>query len=138
MYTGMINVLLIDNNVSFRQALGKILKSQFPFIAIKEAYDEASGLDKTHTFLPHLVFLDLNLPGGDMLELISKIKRINPDIIIIVFTSYDLPEYRAAIHESGADYFFPKDSWTGEEILALVKSELPEQDIDFHGIAGSA
>ena len=33
-----------------------------------------------------------------------------PDIIMVILTSYDLPEYRQAARESMADYFVPKGS----------------------------
>lgn len=124
----MVRVLIVDSNTAFCQALGKILQSRFPSITIKEAYDSATGLEKTKTFLPHLVFMDPHLPKNDILELISKIKNVNTEIIVIIFADYDLPEYKTAIHQSGADYYFQKDSWTGEELLALVQSILTKQD----------
>jgi DNA-binding NarL/FixJ family response regulator len=37
-------------------------------------------------------------------------KKNYPDIIIVILTSFDLPEYRQAARESTADYFVPKGS----------------------------
>jgi len=128
-HTDMVRVLIVNSNTAYCQALGKILRSGFPSIAIKEAHDGVTGLEKTKAFLPHLVFMDPHLLKRDKLELISKIKNVNTEVIVIIFADYDLPEYKAAIHQSGADYFFQKDSWAGEEILALVHSVLTKPDI---------
>ena len=44
-----------------------------------------------------------------------------PEIIVVILTSYDLPEYRQAAEQSKADHFMTKDSPT-QGFLALVES----------------
>jgi DNA-binding NarL/FixJ family response regulator len=56
--------------------------------------------------------------------LTKRIKARYPDIIVIILTGYDLPEYRE-FSSQYADYFFSKDSSTTENIFTLVKSILP-------------
>jgi len=91
-------------------------------------------LQKIDLRRPDLIFMDIKLPGESGLELTRKIKTDHPTIIIIILTSYDLPEYREAAREHGADYFLSKGSSTGEEILALVESILSGADNDFDGL----
>ncbi|MGZ3539371.1 MAG: response regulator, partial [Thermodesulfobacteriota bacterium] len=57
-----------------------------------------------------IVFMDIRLPGENGLELTKKIKQNYPDIIIVILTSYDLPEYRQAALKRLADCFVPKGS----------------------------
>jgi len=74
---------------------------------------ERPFFNKIDSFHPKIVFMDVRLPGENGLELTKKIKKIKknyPDIIIVILTSYDLPEYRQAVRESMADYFVPKGS----------------------------
>jgi len=52
--------------------------------------------------------MDIRLPGENGLELTKRIKMNYPDIIMVILTSYALPEYRQAARESMADYFVPK------------------------------
>ena len=118
----MKTILMIDDNIHFCQALEKIIKGKLPGVAIEGAADGMGGLEKVKRLLPHLVFIDIHLPGESGLELVRKIKAVNPDTIIVAFTSYDLPEYRSAMGQSGVDHLVPKDAWTGEEMLALVES----------------
>jgi len=77
---------------------------------IEEKPDGENLLNKIDSFHPKIVFMDIRLPGENGLELTKKIKKNYPDIIIIILTSHDLPEYRQAARESMADYFVPKGS----------------------------
>ena len=56
---------------------------------------------------PKIVSMDIRLRGENGLELAKKNYH---DIIIVILTNYDLPEYRQAARESMADYFVPKGS----------------------------
>ena len=50
-----------------------------------------------------------------------KIKSTHAEIVVAMLTSYDLPEYREAAYQSGANYFFAKGISPWEEILTLVR-----------------
>jgi DNA-binding NarL/FixJ family response regulator len=100
------------------------LHDQFPLIDIYEAIDGEEALRKIDTLSPNLIFMDIKLPGENGLELTKKVKARYPNMIVIILTGYDLPEYREASSQY-ADYFFSKDSATTENIFALVESILP-------------
>lgn len=54
---------------------------------------------------PHIVFLDLKMPGIDGITLLRKIKRINPKQIVIILTGYgDLSSVKAAMRLGASDY----------------------------------
>jgi len=93
-------------------------------MAFEEARDGREALQKTSDFLPNLILMDIKLRGESGLALTKQIKDKFPEIIIILLTYYDLPEYRMVAYESGADYFLGKGSSTAEEILRLVDSIL--------------
>jgi DNA-binding NarL/FixJ family response regulator len=118
----MITTLIVEDNASFRQSLVDLLRHRFPSMAIAEAADGIEALQKVRLLAPDLIFMDIRLPGENGLELTKKLKREYPKIIIIVLTSYDLPEYREAASHLGANYFFSKGSSSREEILTVVQS----------------
>jgi DNA-binding NarL/FixJ family response regulator len=91
---------------------------------IEEAKNGMKVLQKIDEFHPNLILMDIKLPGESGLELTKKIKHKFPSTIVIVLTNYDLPEYRVAANESGANHFLGKGSSTAEEILELVDSVL--------------
>lgn len=67
------------------------------------------------------------------LKLTEKIKKLYPEITIIILTNYDLPEYREAGVRFKANHFFSKDSMTHQEVNALVKSILSEKRFKGNG-----
>jgi DNA-binding NarL/FixJ family response regulator len=98
------------------------LRTSFPTIATDEAADGAEALQKVDSFLPDLIFMDIQLPGQNGLELIRKIKAIYPNKIIFILTQHDTPEYRKAAFQSGADCFLIKTSLSRIRLGELVKS----------------
>ena len=123
----MFKTILVEDNPLFRQIIKNNLQDQFPSMDIIEAADGVEALQKIDSHPPNLIFMDIRLPGENGLELTRKIKTNHPDIIIIILTSHDLPEYREAAARDKADYFLSKGSIGTNEIFKLVKSILLEK-----------
>jgi len=115
-------ILMVDDNSPFRQVLKESLQMSFPMVAIDEVADGGEVLRKVDAFLPDLIFMDIKLPGENGLELTKKIKATHPNITIVILTSYDIPEYREAAFQYGADRFLAKVSLNRMELEKLVKS----------------
>ena len=122
----MHKALIVEDNSPFRAMLKEILFSRFPMMSIEEEPDGSELLPRIDVFHPDIVFMDIRLPGENGLKLTKKIKTNYPDIIVVLLTNYDLPEYRQAAIQSKADYFIPKDSAT-QDFLALVESILAKK-----------
>ena len=117
-----LKILIVDDNAPFRQILRESLQTSFPTIAINEVADGAEVLQKVDAFLPDLIFMNIQLPGEDGLQLTKKIKAIYPNMIIFILTQHDTPEYRKAAFQCGANGFFVKTSFSWIRLGALVKS----------------
>lgn len=118
----MFKILIVEDNASFRKSLKEILSARFPSIIILDAADGKEALKKFDMSLPDLIFMDIKLPGESGLELTKRIKTHHPKTVIVILTIHDLPEYREAAYQCGANYFLSKGSSTGKEIVALVES----------------
>lgn len=123
------NILLVEDNVTFRRVLKQSLHECFPCMTIAEAVAGEEALRKIDTLLPNLIFMDINLPGENGLELTRKIKATHPETPIIILTSYDVLEYRQAAYESGADSFLVKGSFTLGELITMVESLISASDV---------
>jgi CheY-like chemotaxis protein len=121
---GSLKVLIVEDSTLFRQLLKETMHDRFPSIEIDEAGDGEEAFQKMETSRPDLIFMDIRLPGENGLELTKKVKAQYPNIVVIILTSYDLPEYRE-FSQRYADYFFSKDSSTAENIFTLIESILP-------------
>lgn len=123
------NILLVEDNVTFRRVLKQSLHECFPCMTIAEAVAGEEALRKIDTLLPNLIFMDIKLPGENGLELTRKIKATHPETPIIILTSYDVLEYRQAAYESGADSFLAKGSFTLGELITMVESLISASDV---------
>ena len=121
----MLRVLIVEDNRIFREAFKKGLLDYFPSMVIEEAANGEEALQKIKEGLPALIFMDIRLPGINGLQLTQKVKKDFPDINIAILTDYDLPEYRQAAVQYGADRFYVKNSLKWDELEALVESISP-------------
>jgi YesN/AraC family two-component response regulator len=96
---------------------------------VGEAADGKEALQKVDSLKPDIIFMDIKLPGENGLELTQRIKAGDPNITVIVLTSYDLLEYRQAASKYGANYFLSKDTST-EELVKLIERILSERGPD--------
>ncbi len=118
----MARVLIVEDNLIFREAFKGRLHDNFPSMVVEEASNGDEALQKVGEAPPDLIFMDVRLPGANGLQLTQEIKKDRPSIHIAILTDYDLPEYRQAAVEYGADRFFVKSSFNWDEVEALVKS----------------
>jgi len=129
----MFNTLLVEDNVSYRRILSDALLLHFPLIGVDEAGNGREALSKVEYQRPDLIFMDIQLPGENGLEVTKEIKRVYNDIVVVILTSNGLPEYREQAFRNGADYFLSKeDDFCMENILtrvdvALTRLAIPDQ-----------
>ena len=128
----MFKILIIDPNGPFRQSLKKVLVSRFSSIIVESVADGDEGLKVVEAFNPQLIFLEIHLPTTSGLDIARQIKAQHPDIILVVLTSNKSPEYEEAAKKSGVEHLVPKDEWTGEDMIVLVRSILADYGIDAH------
>jgi len=121
----MLRVLIVEDNGIFRETFRKGLLEYFPSMLIEEAANGDEALQIIQEGPPHLIFMDIRLPGVNGLQLTQRVKKNFPDINIAILTDFDLPEYRQAAVQYGADRFYVKGSFKWDELEALVKSISP-------------
>jgi DNA-binding NtrC family response regulator len=98
----MHTILLVDDernvHYSFQRALGEAFR-------IVSAFSGEEALQKLHHDKPHLVLLDVKLPGADGLETLQQIKRLDRDVPVILLTAYGTTETAITAMKLGAyDY----------------------------------
>lgn len=115
-----IKILLADDHSVVRHGISLILKEVHDNVSIIHADSFSQVLLKIKEN-PDLVFLDINLPDGNSTKMIEKLRKIKPDLKILMFSAYDEEQYALRYIHAGANGFLNKDS-SDEEILKAVKS----------------
>ena len=116
----MLNVLIIDAYAPFRRTLTAALAAACPFIRMREARSGPEGLRMAAEETPHIICLDIHLPGEDGLDIANQLTALCPQICLIIITSSDLPEYRQAALRAGATHFISKGDETLADILKII------------------
>lgn len=117
-----LKILLVDDHSVVRHGVSVLLKRAFDKVTITQAdsfEDLLTKLNQKHD----LLFLDINLPGGNSTKMIEQIKASQPDLLIMMFSAYDESRYALRYIHAGANGFLNKYS-KDEEIIKAVKSIL--------------
>jgi DNA-binding NarL/FixJ family response regulator len=122
----MIKTLLVDDDPLFRDLVKATLKKLFPEMIVQEAGNAGEAMSRAETLHPDLVFTDISLPGENGLKLTERLKKAYPEIVVIILSGHDAPEYYEAALARGASRFVTKDSLKREEIEAFIRSVFPE------------
>jgi DNA-binding response OmpR family regulator len=126
--TGTFRVLIVDDEAHIVNFLRMGLT--YEGFSVATAEDGPSALEQFHSFKPHLVILDLMLPGIDGLDLADRFRR-DPDILIIMLTARDQVADRVQGLKAGADDYVVKP-FDFEELLARIhavaRRQLATQD----------
>lgn len=123
----VFQALLADDNALFRNFLRNVLIRHFPFMVIAEASNGGRAVALDAELHPQLIFMDIKLPDCNGLDLTRQIKSSNPEVLIYLVTPYDIPEYRVAAIECGADHVIVKGESNEAAIVAMVEATLSGQ-----------
>lgn len=96
------SIYIIDDEKSLAQGLAAGLKKNYRSRVFANAED---GLSAINAEPPDLVLLDIGLPGMDGVEALREIKKIHPEIVVIMITAFeDVETVISAMRHGAYDY----------------------------------
>lgn len=98
-------VLVIDDSMTVREILAGHLATQFQ---VRKATNAAEALEQTAATDFDLIFLDVNLPDRDGLELLAELRERGATGNIVIFTTIDAPHIIQTAFIHGANHYFVK------------------------------
>jgi CheY-like chemotaxis protein len=117
-----LKILIVDDESSLRTLLKAIFLSENSY-QIMEAADGNEAIELINKNKPHVIILDVMMPGQSGFEVCEKIKK-NPDlkdIITIILTAKGQETDKEWAKSVGADYFLSKP-FSPIDLLELVQS----------------
>ena len=120
-------MLVIDDHPLVREGVKKSLTAAgFNCVGEAGSLKEAIAMIALHN--PDVITVDLNLPDGNGLEIISWARKNSPTIAIIVLSLEDDLDLVSAASQSGAQAFISK-SESAEHLVSAIKSVLAQPAI---------
>jgi len=126
----MFKLIIADDEPIIRQHLLKAINWESTgFEIIAEASDGLSLLNKTIELNPDAVLIDIKMPIMSGIEFAKKIKKINPNLKIIVLSGYSDSEYLLELIDSGVSGYILKPFKNEKvvEIFQKLASELTHE-----------
>lgn len=127
--TEQIKVLIVDDDDLLCQILQDLLSQKgFATVAVNSCREAYETVDREKF---HAALIDLNLPDGDGLELLTTFKKNNPECVCFILTGFASMENAVKSLKRGADDFFVKPLVLEELLhhltMALEKKELQQK-----------
>ena len=114
-------IVLADDHVLVRQGLRRILEERGDLEVVGEAKDGLELLDLLNRVTPHLVILDIFMPNLRGIEAIHEIKKIDPDVKVLILTMHKDKEYLYLALSAGAKGYLLKEDADKELFSAIEK-----------------
>jgi two-component system, NarL family, response regulator YdfI len=106
----LIHILVADDHLIIRQGLRLILETEKDFEMIGEASDGAEALQLCAELHPDVVLMDLRMPGMDGLTAIEKLRANQPEIAVVILTTFNEDELMLRGLQAGARGYLLKDT----------------------------
>lgn len=123
----MKNILLIDDDAAFRDALASLLRAHG--WAVLEAGDGEAGLALARTHRPRVILCDLLMPGTNGFRVCASIRGDHTlrYSLLVAMSGRDFEDTRQTALEAGADEFLAKPIHSGRlmEILGRITAPPP-------------
>jgi DNA-binding NarL/FixJ family response regulator len=114
-----VSVLLADDQPLLRRGFRMIIEAEDDLTVIGEAGDGLAAVTAVGRRPPDVVLMDIRMPGTDGIEATRRIVGANPDVRVLVLTTFDLDEYAFGALRAGASGFLLKDVRPAELVTAI-------------------
>jgi len=118
-------ILVVDDETIVHESCGRILREEG--YEVETALSGQEALQKLKEKRYDLVLSDIKMPGMDGVETLGKMKKVVPDITVVMFTGYTSVGTARDSMKLGAFDYLPKP-FTPEELLDVVKKAV-EKDV---------
>lgn len=116
-----IRVLIVDDHAMLRGGLRLLIDAQPDLRVVGEAGSLPQALEVARTTQPHVITLDLVMPGPSGVASVERLRGVVPQAKIVVLTMHDDPAYvRAAVAMGAAGYV--NKSAADTELIAAIRA----------------
>jgi two-component system, response regulator, stage 0 sporulation protein F len=115
-------LLIVDDQFGIRILLNEVFQKEG-----YQTFQAANGiqaLDIVTNHAPDLVLLDMKIPGMDGIEILKRMKKLNPDIRVIIMTAYGELDMIQEAKDLGALTHFAKP-FDIDDMRKAVRQYLP-------------
>jgi pilus assembly protein CpaE len=118
--SGRIRVLIVDDILESRDNVAKLLRFEPDVEIIGMAESGEEGIDLALRLEPHIVLMDINMPGIDGIAATSRITSRLPNTAVIMMSVQNEPDYLRRSMMAGAREFLVKP-FSLDELIESIR-----------------
>lgn len=116
-----IKVLIVDDHALVREGITAFLKLCDDIEVIGEASDGIAAIEEAKRSNPDVLLIDIAMPKLGGLEATIELKKMIPDIKILVLTQYDDKEYVSRFLKAGVSGYILKQA-VGSDLISAIRA----------------
>ncbi len=114
-----IRIFLIDDHMIVREGLKTLINAQPDMEVVGEMSDGNLAWEQVVDCAPHVVIMDISMPGVNGIQATSEIKRASPDVQVLVFSVHEDTSYLRQLLAVGASGYILKHTAADALIQAI-------------------
>lgn len=103
-----ISILIVDDSDYIRERLVELFRDSGFEGPVMEARNSVEAIRLFSSANPDVVILDIRIPGDNGIKTLETMKKMKPDIRVIMLTNYPYEQYKEKCISMGADSFLSK------------------------------
>jgi DNA-binding NarL/FixJ family response regulator len=104
-----IKILIVDDQTLMREGLKTILSLEEDMEVVGLAENGIAAIELSNKLMPDVILMDIRMPVMNGVESTKEIRRVSPNIKIIILTTFDDDEFIIEALSHGASAYFLKD-----------------------------
>ena len=116
-------VLVVDDHALFRTGVANIINQEEDLQVVAEAANGVEAVAAFERHKPDITLLDLRMPKMEGVEVVRRLRMRDPEVKVIVLTTYDTDEDISRALKAGAKAFVLKDI-SAEALVACIHDVL--------------
>ena len=129
-----VRVLIADDHPLFREGMRGRLDRVADVAVVGEAASGDEAVELAQKLEPHIILMDIKMPGLNGIEATREIQRANPQIGILVLTMFEDDDSVFAAMRAGAKGYLLKDSG-GEGVVHAIRAVASGEAVFGPGVA---
>ncbi|MDX2132375.1 MAG: response regulator transcription factor [Planctomycetota bacterium] len=114
-----IRVLVIDDSPDITDLFARLISAQRGLACVGTLHHAEDLAGHAARLRPHVIVLDLTMPGKDPLDAIAELERACPQVRVVGFSGYDSPRMADAVLNAGGWGLISKHGEVADVIEAI-------------------